>query len=763
LELAIATVIGAGIKYGIGLLSNTSNTSDNDDDLPKSSYSFAIEQLYGRHRLNGRLVFWAIDLEETEESAGGKGGSRTQIRYLATFAVIVCDGTLAAYNRIWFGKDLVYSSSPNENEKTREKSEEFFNDHAEFYYGSSTQQPSPEIQDQEGIGNVPALRGTSYIVIKKYPVSSRNFPSVDVEATRGDPPTFSDAILPADIASTDTIEFAITHVCEKVGITADQLEFDDYMKNQIVDGAVFRQDNTTPQQFIGELQKIYNFFPDDQGDKIFWKHKRTPQSEGILLLNEDDLGAKEVDSEVVDPYEIVILDPIEIPSRLQIEFPTPDNNHDLSQQYAWDANAKHQKEESIRTDIVLYDKTANEIAWRLMADLIEQRTRIETLYLLPSIGEKARIGGLVNIPIEGENFLFQVTNKKHGENELYTLDLVIYNDAQFISSIDNNYSRESNIYSAPTGEVIALDIPLIQDSDIDFGIYLGIKSTEKWKLGEIYVSSDFGSTYQKLTDFTGRSVTGKIIQIPQELDTNFIDYTSEIIVELDNEKPLENIGDSAFYNLQNLGLFGDEFIAWKNAELIGTNRYRLTTLLRGQRGTEWAISEHNSGEDFVLLRGTGKKLIRVSGDRADIGKTLIFRAVHVGASVDEISNLTTLKVTGEALKTYAPTNIHITKNTTNNDLIIHWTLRTRRYGAMINGVGISQVDSELVVLKIIKDDQFIRTINTTESQYIYLASQQIEDHGTLQSEISIEVAQNSDLVGVHRSTRILNLSPSRFI
>ena len=155
------------------------------------------------------------------------------------------------------------------------------------------------------LGNIPSLATLIREQSSFHSLMVRGFPNnyLSPKILRG----YNDAILSTDVTSTDTLEFVIRDVCSKVGITDEQMEFDDYMRNQIVNGAVFKQDSTTPQSFISELQQIYNFFPDDQGDKIVWKHKTTPESEGVLVLTEDDLGAKEVDSEPLDPYELVIL------------------------------------------------------------------------------------------------------------------------------------------------------------------------------------------------------------------------------------------------------------------------------------------------------------------------------------------------------------------------------------------------------------------------------------------------------------------------
>lgn len=51
----------------------------------------------------------------------------------------------------------------------------------------------------------------------------------------------------------------------------------------------------------------------------------------------------------------------------------------------------------------------------------------------------------------------------------------------------------------------------------------------------------------------------------------------------------------------NLALLGDELIQFASAAQIGPRLFRLGGLLRGRRGSEWAIAGHAIGERFVLI------------------------------------------------------------------------------------------------------------------------------------------------------------------
>jgi hypothetical protein len=50
----------------------------------------------------------------------------------------------------------------------------------------------------------------------------------------------------------------------------------------------------------------------------------------------------------------------------------------------------------------------------------------------------------------------------------------------------------------------------------------------------------------------------------------------------------------------NLALIGDELIQFGRAEQLGPGLFRLSHLLRGRRGTEWAAAGHSVGDVFCL-------------------------------------------------------------------------------------------------------------------------------------------------------------------
>lgn len=102
-----------------------------------------------------------------QSSGGGKGGKKKQPkqyeeRVFRTYAIRICEGPITAIIRVWRNNKLVYDARGN---AWGAKNNGVFLGRARFYLGGWTQMPDPALESQWGVGNVPAYRGTCYMVV----------------------------------------------------------------------------------------------------------------------------------------------------------------------------------------------------------------------------------------------------------------------------------------------------------------------------------------------------------------------------------------------------------------------------------------------------------------------------------------------------------------------------------------------------------------------------------------------------------------------
>ncbi|WP_299145032.1 glycoside hydrolase/phage tail family protein [uncultured Tateyamaria sp.] len=124
--------------------------------LTNSGEGAAISQLYGRMRMGGQVI-WASDFIETVNVTPGSGkgaGPSTpatkEYSYSVHLALAVCEGEVTRIGRVWADGEEVAVNDLN----------------MRFYSGAEDQLPDPLIEAIEGAGQVPAYRGTAYVVLE---------------------------------------------------------------------------------------------------------------------------------------------------------------------------------------------------------------------------------------------------------------------------------------------------------------------------------------------------------------------------------------------------------------------------------------------------------------------------------------------------------------------------------------------------------------------------------------------------------------------
>lgn len=128
-----------------------------------------------------RLIVWGIvrpiggnivavqeppRIEKRKQKSGGKGGggsSYTSEHPHRTYAVAVCEGPITGFRRIWRNNKLVYDG--RHGSEWGRKNNSVFLKKARFYLGGFKQMPSPDLEAVFGVGQVPAMRGTAYMVM----------------------------------------------------------------------------------------------------------------------------------------------------------------------------------------------------------------------------------------------------------------------------------------------------------------------------------------------------------------------------------------------------------------------------------------------------------------------------------------------------------------------------------------------------------------------------------------------------------------------
>ena len=145
--------------------------------LTQGSEGEPVARVFGRMRIGGQVI-WASDFQETRSTTrqGGKGSAPgqdvTSYSYTVSLAVALCEGEITRVARVWAdGEELDLSSIA-----------------MTTYRGSADQLPDPLIEAIEGAGQVPAYRGTAYVVFEDLPLGpfGNRVPQLSFEVLRAE-------------------------------------------------------------------------------------------------------------------------------------------------------------------------------------------------------------------------------------------------------------------------------------------------------------------------------------------------------------------------------------------------------------------------------------------------------------------------------------------------------------------------------------------------------------------------------------------------
>lgn len=294
-----------------------------------------------------------------------------------------------------------------------------------------------------------------------------------------------------------------------------------------------------------------------------------------------------------------------------------------------------------------------------------------------------------------------------------------------------------------------MNINMLRDADDNAGFYAAAcGATDAWRGAVLNVSEDAGESYAAINAFRFPSTMGTVIDVLGNFfGGNIPDEINSFTVEL-NYGSLSSVGYSSFVNGTVAAVVGDEILFFRTATLNEDGTYTISGLLRGRRGSEYAMSLHEAGERFVLLDiGT---LVRVAQNTADIGLTKLYKAVSVGGSLATTTAYEFANI-GAGLKPYAPVHLGGGVNE-DGDVTLTWTRRTRISGEWRDAVevplGEASEEYEVEIYDSADYDTVVRTITgLTEPTTPYSAADQTTDLGNVQNTIYFAVYQMSEIVG----------------
>lgn len=703
---AVGTAVGGPIGGAIGAL--IGQQADNALFAPKarqgsrlgelsvqtSSYGTQIPKIFGTMRVAGTVI-WSTDLQEQRSSSGGgKGQPKTvNYSYSASFAVALSGRPVEAVRRIWADGKLLRGAAGDFKSRTKFR----------LYLGSEDQAVDPLIASAEGIGNAPAFRGIAYAMFEDFELADygNRIPSLSFELVAEDVPV-------------------------AIGAIARELS----------DGAVV--DGGTPEllgyaaggdSVRGALEALSDVVPlslvEDEGRLKIGMAGGEP-----MVLADAECGAHS--SESGGRSEIVRRAAATVPGEVSVAY------HDVERDYQTGMQRATRGAPSLRSDrralpAVLEADDAKAIAEYRLASLWAGRVTARVHLGWRRAG--LRPGAMVRL--KDQVGLWKV-DRWTLSHTVTTLELTGVAPGGLAEG-SGSAGRALGEPDQPVGATILrmFDLPALTDERVDRPRLLILAAGEGagWRRAALSVSYDDGANWSDTRSTAGPAVIGRALDVLLSAGSALIDEVGSVDVELLNDSMwLEARGDGPLLGGANLVVLGDELIQFGKAEPLGARRFRLSRLLRGRRGTEWAASAHTAGEVFALIEAENVAMLEPSATM--MGSEARLLAVGLGDGAEGV--MARQMVAGEAMRPPSPAHLRA-EALANGDLQIKWVRRSRSGWAWLSGSD-SPLGEEAEAYSItISGAGFERAAILGQPQYFYSTAEQALDGAA--GSIAISVIQ----------------------
>lgn len=531
----------------------------------------------------------------------------------------------------------------------------------------------------------------------------------------------------------------VSRICVRCGLSTSQINVSTLL--DLVHGYVIAQPMTGRAAIQG-LTAAY-FFDAVESDALLKFNKRGGAP--LLTIPENLLDARP-DSQKEGPLiNITRAQQLDLPTRVRVQFLDFVNNYQVGQQYAERTGTGVENVMDVQLAIVLTPTQAIQIADRVLYDIWQ--SRVSYSISVPRDYTLLDPTDVITVQANGNNYPIRITDIENAAGIIKIAGVsnqpALFNS--YVSAIANG-GRDGALGPLSPTILNLYNFPALHDEEDGPGFYVSaFAPLTNWHGAAVQRSIDGDVTWGTLYNTTSNAITGVCTTTLGAGPQSLYDRVNTVTVKLDRGTLSSAAGELALLNGANacaIGLPGTSFDTWeilqfKNAMLNMDGTYTLSTLIRGRKGSEWAIGLHVANEQFILL--TSANLSWYPGSTARLNIKDDFRAVTLGGPVT--GNVVPFTARGVALECYAPTHIKGSRSG-GGDLTITWMRRNRLDGEWRDKVDVPMSEAtEKYQVNVMNGSAVISIITVTSATATYTVAQQIADFGSAQLSITVGIFQ----------------------
>jgi len=539
-----------------------------------------------------------------------------------------------------------------------------------------------------------------------------------------------------------SLALLVEDMCELAGLdrTTDLDTTGLYGSSAVVRGYLLDK-IMAPREMIEPLMTAFNFDSSESGGRIkfFLRANATP-----VALTTDQLVSEDNN---LGGYSITKSQVTELPKVVKLSFYDEGRDYDTASVNGSKGVGNSLNVASIDLPLVFDTAYAQALADTMVHEAWTSRDKAE-LALPPSL-LLVDPGDLLNITIKARDFSFRVVGIEGGEYrkvEAASFDVSVFDFLDFAAG--GGSSGAITVYGESF--VVFMDMPLTVGDEVRPWAPRALAYQSPWPGTVNVFEDDDAGGFDLDTQITVPSSFGVLVEPLYSADP-FCFTAGTITVEMFSDTQLLSTTDLAVLNGANTiairnedGLW--EFIQFATATLVGTRKYELTRLIRGQLGSEGQMRDpHSVGSLVVYMGGSSFYPVDQTTDQIDIENT--FRSgpapLPMADARYQEQAVTSL---GIGLWPYAPVQQEAVRD--GSGVTFSWLRRTRYSGdTWPTGEPPLNEESEAYEVDVMDGTTVLRTLTSTTNSVLYAAADETADFGGAQTSIKIRVYQMSATVG----------------
>lgn len=710
---AIGALIGQQVDARVFAPKGRQGPRLGDLAVQTSSYGSAIPRIFGTMRVAGTVI-WATDLKEDRNKQGGGKGrpSQTTYSYSASFAVALSGRRISRVGRIWADGMLLRGVAGDFKTETGFR----------LHLGGEDQERDPGIAAAEGIASTPAFRGIAYAVFQDFQLGEygNRIPSLTFEVV-------------ADDSGTGT--GAITQAVSGGAIVAGP--------GTLLTGFAAHGDSVR-----GVLAVLSEAVPEalyDDGETLRLGVVDGP--EAAIAAGTVPETRRAAAGQVPDAVSVGYYDPArDYQAGLQRASHSGGGGDSAG---AGGSGGAERRGERIALPAAMDAGVAKAMASARLDH--HWRTRERRTVTLPWRDIGVRPGRVVRFAGDGPAARAWLVTGWSFERMAVRLELVAHGGSRPASmpAVPGRAAAASDLIHGPT-TLRLMDAPPLGDAATDAPrLLIAAAGVERgWRSAVLEASSDGGASWTAAGVSAPAAVIGSATGVLGPGGATLLDLRNSVEVELLHDGMwLESRDDDALVAGDNLAMIGDELLQFGDAVRVAPRRFRLSRLLRGRRGSEWAAAMHVAGEPFVLMEA--ESLVALPLPPARIGGIAEVAARGIGDA--DAPALASRPIGIEAVRPPAPVHLGA-RARADGALDIVWTRRSRTGWAWIDGVDAPLGEDREAYRVTIEVGGRTRAVEVNAPGFVYSAAARAEDGVTAGTVVAVAVAQLGTIAASRAAT-----------